>query len=172
MDKREFLKRTLVLGTGMAVAPQMLSAVQRIDTPRSLGEEFVQPALGYAFDALEPYVDRQTMELHYGKHHAGYTRKFNAALSSEGIGKQDINSIFKKTSSYSSAIRNNGGGFYNHNLYWKFMSPDGGGEAKGKIGKAIKARFGSFGAFKQQFASVAGSQFGSGWGWLIVNKDG
>jgi len=133
---------------------------------------FLQPELGYAFDALEPYIDTMTMELHYGKHHAGYTKKFNAALESENLLSTDIYEIFGNISKYGSGIRNNGGGYFNHNLYWKFMSPDGGGTPAGKLAEAIDAEFGSFEEFKSLFSATAGSQFGSGWGWLLLDQEG
>ena len=181
MNKREFLKRSAVLGAGIVVAPAIASscmnsataggAIASLVSSDSEGN-FTQPDLGYAFDALEPHIDAMTMELHYGKHHAGYTRKFNAALESENLDSTDIYSIFAAVSTQGNAIRNNGGGYYNHNLYWKFMSPEGGGEPTGKLAEAISADFGSFAAFKELFSSTAASHFGSGWGWLILNSDG
>jgi len=184
MNKRDFLKNSLAFGAGTIIATPLLSAFTSADQAKKLSgsaligsgktaaSEFTQPKLDYAFDALEPYVDAQTMELHYGKHHAGYTKKFNAALQAEGISANNIEEIFAKVSSYGSGVRNNGGGYYNHNLYWQFMSPDGGGEPTGKLAKAIKKSFGSFSAFKELFSATAGSHFGSGWGWLILNQDG
>lgn len=135
-------------------------------------EGFEQKELPYAFDALEPYIDAQTMELHFGKHHAGYTRKFNAALESEGIASTDIKEIFSNISAYGAGVRNNGGGYYNHALFWNFMSPDGGGEPTGDLLAAIEKDFGSFGAFKELFSEAAATQFGSGWAWLILDAEG
>jgi len=112
------------------------------------------------------------MELHYGKHHAGYTKKFNAALEHENLHSTDIYRIFEQVSNYGSGIRNNGGGYFNHNLYWKFMSPDGGGVPAGKLAEAIAASFGSIEEFKALFSATAASQFGSGWGWLLLDKEG
>ena len=113
--------------------------------------KFIQPELGYAFDALEPHIDAMTMELHYGKHHAGYTTKFNAALEHENLHSTDIYRIFENVSSYGAGVRNNGGGYFNHNLYWKFMSPEGGGAPTGKLADAIDEAFGSFDEFKALF---------------------
>jgi Fe-Mn family superoxide dismutase len=113
-----------------------------------------------------------TMELHYSKHHAGYTAKFNTALEHEDLHSTDIYSLFSTISQYGSGVRNNGGGYFNHNLYWKFMSPGGGGEPMGVLASAINETFGSFGQFKELFAATAGGQFGSGWGWLILNQEG
>jgi len=181
MNKREFLKKSAILGAGALVAPSVLSSCMNKTAAQgataslvSTGSDgtFVQPELGYAFDALEPYIDTMTMELHYGKHHAGYTSKFNAALQSESLQSTDIYEIFGKISSYGSGIRNNGGGYFNHNLYWKFMSPDGGGEPTGKLAEALNAAFGSVEEFKSLFSATAAAQFGSGWGWLILNQEG
>lgn len=172
----------MVLGAGTIFASPILTARAGRDdagvlrglksTSNVSGGVFKQVELDYAFDALEPYVDKMTMELHYGKHHAGYTKKFNAAVEKEGIASKNILDIFANVSSYSGAVRNNGGGYFNHNLYWQFMSPNGGGEPKGKIADAIRKQFNSFGAFKELFSSVAGSHFGSGWAWLVLTDEG
>ncbi|MCF8379378.1 MAG: superoxide dismutase [Bacteroidales bacterium] len=131
----------------------------------------MQKPLGYEYDALEPYIDAKTMELHYSKHHAGYTAKFNAAAKEAGINGLPVREIFANVSKYSSAIRNNGGGYYNHNLFWKVMSPDGGGQPDGELMGAIEKEFGSFESFKEQFSKAAATVFGSGWAWLIL-QDG
>ncbi len=132
---------------------------------------FELPALPYAYDALEPYIDARTMEIHHTKHHAGYTKKLNAALEKhpelfeksieELVGNPDAIPEDIRT-----AVRNNGGGYYNHSIFWTVMGPDGGGEPKGALAKAIKAAFGSFEAFKQTFSTAAATRFGSGWAWL------
>ena len=113
-----------------------------------------------------------TMELHYSKHHAGYTSKFNAALEHEDMHPSDIYKIFDSVSQFGEGVRNNGGGYYNHNLYWKFMSPGGGGEPGGRLAAAIEENFGDFQKFKDLFSATAGSHFGSGWGWLILDGEG
>ncbi|MBN1131726.1 MAG: superoxide dismutase [Bacteroidales bacterium] len=176
MNKRNFLKHTAALGAGALIAPSLLTSFtipgDRVKAGLTGQTGFQQPELNYAFDALEPYIDRRTMELHYSKHHAGYTQKLNEALGREGITEDNILRILENISSYGAAVRNNGGGYYNHNLYWNFMSPEGGGTPRGKIGKAIRKQFGSFEAFKEQFSSVAASHFGSGWAWLIVKPNG
>ena len=133
---------------------------------------FLQPDLGYDFNALEPHVDALTMEFHYGKHHAGYTKKFNAALEHADFHSTDIYKIFASVSAHGNAVRNNGGGYFNHNLYWKFMSPEGGGEPAGALAEAIVTDFGSFAQFKVLFSATAASHFGSGWGWLLLDADG
>ena len=135
MKKREFLKTSMILGAGAMIASPLASSCMNADAANGAtaslvatdGEgKFVQPDLGYAFDALEPHIDAMTMEVHYGKHHAGYTRKFNAALENEDLHSTDIYKLFASVSTYGDGVRNNGGGYFNHNLYWKFMSPDGG----------------------------------------------
>lgn len=138
---------------------------------------FELPDLPYSHDALEPHIDTQTMKIHHGKHHAGYTAKLNAAL--EGHADLQSKSIEELLSDLGSlpdsvrgAVRNNGGGFYNHRLFWTVMSPDGGGAPTGDLATAIDAAFGSFDDFKAKFAAAAGTQFGSGWAWLCVDGDG
>ncbi|MDR2039038.1 MAG: superoxide dismutase [Bacteroidales bacterium] len=132
---------------------------------------FTQPALPYAYNALEPYVDAMTMEIHYSRHHAAYTKNFNDALQALTTSvPSNIEDIFKNISKYPMAVRNNGGGYYNHILFWESMAPNAGGEPTGKLADAIKRDFGSFDAFKEQFAKAASTRFGSGWAWLISNK--
>lgn len=133
---------------------------------------FELPALPYAHDALEPHIDTQTMEIHHGKHHAGYTSKLNAAIEGTELASQSINDILANISKHSGGVRNNGGGFYNHSLFWSIMGPNGGGNPSGDLGDAINAAFGSFEAFKDAFANAAATRFGSGWAWLIVDGSG
>ena len=129
------------------------------------------PELPYAYDALEPYIDAKTMEVHYSKHHRTYYDKFMAAISGTDLEKQSLTEIFANISKHSPAVRNNGGGYYNHILYWNCMSKDGGGEPSGDLAKEILATFGDFESFKDQFAQAAINTFGSGFAWLVV-KDG
>ena len=131
---------------------------------------FTLPDLPYSFDALEPHIDAKTMEIHHGKHHAGYTKKLNAAIEGTDMASASIEDLLKSPAN--GAIRNNGGGFYNHRLFWEVMSPNGGGTPSGALADAINAAFGSFEAFKEQFSAAAGSRFGSGWAWLIKKGDG
>ncbi len=128
--------------------------------------------LPYAYDALEPYIDTRTMEIHHGKHHAAYTANLNAAIKGTALDTQTIERILATISQHSPAIRNNGGGFYNHNLFWSVLSPNGGGEPTGKLAAAINAAFGSFAAFKEKFSAAAATRFGSGWAWLCVHEGG
>ncbi|GJM35333.1 MAG: superoxide dismutase [Saprospiraceae bacterium] len=134
---------------------------------------FQLPDLPYAYDALEPHIDARTMEIHHSKHHAGYTSKLNDAIKGTDLEKKSIKEILAGVSKHSGAVRNNGGGFYNHSLFWSVMSPDGGGEPSERmnIHKAIMRDFGSFDDFKKQFSDAAGTRFGSGWAWLCADKN-
>lgn len=130
------------------------------------------PELSFDYDALEPSIDAKTMEIHHTKHHQGYTNKFNNAIEGTDLEDQSIEDIFSSVSEHSTAVRNNGGGFYNHSLFWSILAPNAGGNPTGDLAEAINNAFGSFEAFKEEFASAAGGRFGSGWSWLIVNADG
>jgi len=132
---------------------------------------FELPKLPYAYNALEPYIDAQTMEIHHSKHHNAYTTNLNAAIAGTELEGKTIEEILKNLDLSKAAVRNNGGGFYNHNLFWEIMAPNAGGEPTGELAAAIKADFGSFEAFKDAFAKAGAGQFGSGWAWLCV-KDG
>ncbi|MET3730577.1 superoxide dismutase [Moheibacter stercoris] len=131
---------------------------------------FELPKLPYAFDALEPHIDAKTMEIHHDKHHAAYTNNLNAAIEGTDLEGLSIEEILVKGMD-KPAVRNNGGGYYNHNLFWETMSPNGGGEPTGELAEAINEAFGSFDAFKEKFSQAAATRFGSGWAWLCV-KDG
>ena len=131
---------------------------------------FELPTLPYAYDALEPHIDARTMEIHHGKHHAGYTSKLNAAIEGTEIEGKDIEALLADHSD-NGAVRNNGGGYYNHTLFWSIMSPNGGGTPTGDLAAAIDSDLGGWDAFKQAFANAAATRFGSGWAWVCV-KDG
>jgi Fe-Mn family superoxide dismutase len=132
---------------------------------------FELPKLPYAYDALEPNIDARTMEIHHSKHHAGYTSKLNAAIEGTAMEGMSIEDICAKGTD-NAAVRNNGGGYYNHCLFWEVMSPNGGGNPSGDLAADIDATFGSFDAFKEKFAAAAATRFGSGWAWLCVNSEG
>ena len=133
---------------------------------------FELPKLPYAYDALEPYIDARTMEIHHTKHHNGYITKLNAAIADTDLENKSITEILKNLDMSNMAVRNNGGGYYNHALFWEIMSPDGGGEPTGDLAAAIKDAFDSFDAFKDVFSNAAATRFGSGWAWLCVHKGG
>lgn len=138
---------------------------------------FKQYELPYAADALEPVIDRLTVETHHGKHHATYTANFNKAVEDAGLTDKSVEEILANLDSVAdealrTALRNNGGGYYNHNLYFKTISPDGGGEPEGILAEKIKEAFGSFEEFKKQISALAAGQFGSGWAWLSADKEG
>jgi Fe-Mn family superoxide dismutase len=138
---------------------------------------FQLPELGYDYDALEPHIDARTMEIHHQKHHGGYTTKFNAALEAHpqfhGISAEHILRGFNGLpAAIQDAVRNNGGGFYNHSLFWKVMTPGGADAPAGDLATAINEEFGSFDAFKEKFAGAAASRFGSGWAWLVIDPFG
>lgn len=130
------------------------------------------PKLDYSYDALEPYIDAKTMEIHHTKHHAAYLSKFNAALEGADFQNLSMEDMFAKISQLPVGVRNNGGGYYNHKLFWKVMAPNTGGQPGGDLGDAINKYFGSFDKFKEEFSNAAATRFGSGWAWLIVNGNG
>jgi len=130
---------------------------------------FELPELGYAYDALEPHMDARTMEIHHSKHHAGYTAKLNAAIAGTDMEGKSIEELLANHSDHA-AIRNNGGGYYNHCLFWEVMSPTGGGAPTGELAAAIDAAFGSLDGLKEKFNAAAATRFGSGWAWLCVNN--
>ncbi|MCA1750981.1 MAG: superoxide dismutase [Cryomorphaceae bacterium] len=182
MKKRQFLKLTSVFAAGTVAAPMLTFCSE----PNAAGENggdkkngesnsagFTLPALPYAFDALEPHIDALTMEIHHGKHHQGYTDGLNKALKNRSdLKEKSIESLMKAVTAANSDIglRNNGGGYYNHSLFWEIMSPEGGGTPGGAIAEAIDGSFGSFEAFKEKFSEAAGSVFGSGWAWLCAGE--
>jgi len=133
---------------------------------------FKLPDLRYDYNALEPYIDARTMEIHHSKHHGGYTSKLNDAVSGTDLDGKSIEAILKDVSGQSAAVRNNGGGYYNHNLFWEVMSPDGGGTPGGALLDAINSAFGSFDAFREKFSTAAATRFGSGWAWLVKTDSG
>ena len=133
---------------------------------------FELPSLKYSYDALEPHIDSKTMEIHHGKHHAGYTNNLNNAIKDSDLEGKSIEEILSELNLDNSAVRNNGGGFYNHCLFWDILSPSGGGEPAGALSDAISNSFGSFDEFKTLFSKAAATRFGSGWAWLCVHPRG
>ena len=133
---------------------------------------FKLPKLSYDYDALESHIDARTMEIHHSKHHNGYTTKLNGAIEGTDLADKSIEDILENLDMSNGALRNNGGGFYNHSLFWEIMSPNGGGTPSGELADAIDSTFGSFDGFKEAFSNVATTRFGSGWAWLCVHKGG
>jgi Fe-Mn family superoxide dismutase len=181
MHKRTFIKLTGMATASALLAPSLTfctSAPEKIEgnaTPEALSaEQFTQPALRYAYTDLEPHIDALTMEVHYSKHHAGYTKNLNAAVAANNsLGGKTIENILAEITNDAGdkAIRNNGGGYYNHNLYWEIMSPNGGGAPKGDIAQAIDKSFGSWDACKESLTKAAAGVFGSGWAWLCADQN-
>lgn len=142
------------------------------DDVKTDGGPFQVTKLPYAYDALEPYVDAKTMETHYSKHYLGYTNNLNKALTGTPNETKTIEEIMRTLDMQNTALRNNGGGYYNHTLFWEIMAPKAGGEPKGALAEAINKDFGSYENFKKQFTEAATKQFGSGWAWLVVDNTG
>ncbi|MCZ8230353.1 superoxide dismutase [Flavobacterium sp.] len=185
-SRRDFIKKSALLSTGIFMGTSIINSSLAANTNASTSSVFhhdllntqeaayTLPKLPYSYDALEPHIDILTMEIHYSKHHQAYVTNLNKAI--ETLDKsivdkaKSLNSIFENMNLFPEAIRNNGGGHYNHSLFWNLMKPNGGGEPKGKLGEAIITTFGSFDAFKKQFADAAAKRFGSGWAWLVVSN--
>lgn len=174
MKKRTFIKASSTLLLASALAP-VLSCKETLKSgsqTSAVSDIFTLPDLTYGFDALAPNIDAKTMEIHHGRHHAGYVSKLNAALMDSKLKGQSLEEMLSSLSQEDVAIRNNGGGHYNHSLFWTIMSPGGGGEPSGNLLDAINGAFGSFSKFKEVFSSAASSRFGSGWAWLNQGADG
>ena len=185
--RRNFLKQTAILSTGTIIGSSLFNTAFAKESDvnvyssnfdletMSVNDVYSLPQLPYAYDALEPHIDKQTMEIHHKKHHQGYVTNLNKAL--ETVDKnlisdsKTLENIFEKMSKFPESIRNNGGGHYNHSLFWTLMKPNGGGSPTGKLGEAITKTFGSFDEFKKQFSDASMKRFGSGWAWLVV-QDG
>ena len=187
-SRRDFIKKTGLLSVGTLVGTSMLAAAAplkeqlvslqgaSLSSEVTLQDKFTQPPLGYSFDALEPHIDKQTMEIHFGKHHKGYVTNLNLAYTalSESLQAkaQTLESIFQNINAFPDAIRNNAGGHHNHTIFWKLMQPKGSSTPREKLGAAINLSFGSFENFKKLFAEASTKRFGSGWAWLVINKKG
>jgi Fe-Mn family superoxide dismutase len=175
ITRRSAIKATLLSGAALLSRDLQAQPVPA-PAPAPTGP-FTLPPLPYSFDALEPHIDAKTMEIHHDKHHAAYVAKLNAAVASQpSLGSESLDEILKKLDkvdeSIRKAVRNNGGGDYNHTLFWQMMKPKGGGEPAGDLAKAITKTFGSFAAFREKFSKEAGGVFGSGWAWLVLGGKG
>ncbi|MCG6188830.1 superoxide dismutase [Maribellus maritimus] len=167
MERRKFIT---VVGTAAIAAP-VIGTLSSCASESKVFEGHKFPELGYDFNALEPYIDAQTMELHYTKHHQGYFNKFMSAAEGTEMLNTPMEQIFGEISKHPAGVRNNGGGFYNHALFWENMTPSQ-GELPVGLKEAIEKDFGSVESFKEQFGTAAKTQFGSGWAWLIYGEDG
>lgn len=177
MERRKF-----IYSLGLASAAMSLNKVSGFTNANSINNKNVRsdntmakfelPALPYAFDTLEPHIDARTMEIHHGKHHAAYVANLNKAIEGTEAEGKSLEELMSNVSKYPVAVRNNGGGHYNHSLFWTIMGPNKGGEPTGDLAEAINKQFGSFDNFKKEFSNAGATRFGSGWAWLIVKSDG
>lgn len=182
MDRKQFLSRSLKASVGALIAGPVLAhsascnaaessgetAGTTPETPAAPGLQLAQIALPYAYNALEPVIDAQTMEIHYTKHHAGYVKNVNEAIAAEGVQAKDEADLLARAGDFSTKVRNNAGGTWNHNFFWQVMAPAGqGGAPEGKLLDALNASFGSLDKFKEAFTDAAMKRFGSGWAWLV-----
>jgi Fe-Mn family superoxide dismutase len=171
-SRRQFISNSVKAGLAVTIAANVPSAFVKGQGSLQIASGFDQEPLPYAYNALEPVIDAMTMEIHYTKHAAAYAKNLKEALAAENVGKEKtLDDILAGVSKYSMKMRNNGGGHYNHELFWKCMKPNGGGNPSGTLLAAIESNFGSFDAFKSQFNDTAKSRFGSGWAWLVVTAD-
>lgn len=176
MERRKFLTSLGVISLA-ASGEKVLGISNKINTitknERSYNmAKFELPALSYGFDALEPHIDARTMEIHHGKHHAAYVANLNKAVEGTDLEGKSLEDLMKDISKYPAAVRNNGGGHYNHSMFWTLMGQNKGGQPSGDLANAINTAFGSFDEFKTQFAAAAATRFGSGWAWLVVTNGG
>jgi Fe-Mn family superoxide dismutase len=176
-SRREFLQKSLLAGIGISIlGKSALHAEEKkeIITLFTITKPFTLPALPYPYDALEPHIDRMTMEIHHGKHHQAYVTNLNKALESVKDAPATLEEILKNVSKYPVAVRNNGGGHWNHSFFWNILRPaasPGASRPVGKLEEAINSAFGSFDKFKEQFSTAGKDRFGSGWAWLIIGAD-
>jgi len=178
MTRRQAIKTTALATTALAILPGAIAQTNPV-MPMATAPigPFTLPPLPYPFDALEPHIDAQTMQIHHDKHHAAYVANLNKAVADfPDLGKMPVEALLKDLNAVPekvrAAVRNQGGGHYNHSIFWEMMKKNGGGQPAGELSKAIDAKFGSFAAFKDQFTKAAAGQFGSGWAWLVSDRDG
>jgi len=167
LDKRQFIKSVLIGSAGL-VATTRFNGLQAARSKKRWNGVFTLPELPYAYDALEPFIDAKTMEIHHGKHHAAYTNNFNTAVAEAGLTGKSAREILAEVSKYKPAIRNNGGGYFNHKLFWKMLAPPSAMKPSDLLSSAINKDFGSYDSFREKFSGAAKSVFGSGWAWLIL----
>lgn len=176
MKRRNFLMSIgmISLASGVDKISAITNKINSSNNKRSESamSKFELPALPYAFNALEPHIDARTMEIHHDKHHAGYVNNLNKAVEGTDLANLSLENLLKDASKHPAAVRNNGGGHYNHSLFWTIMGPNKGGTPTGALSDAITSTFGSFDTFKEKFSGAAATRFGSGWAWLLVNNSG
>jgi Fe-Mn family superoxide dismutase len=177
-NRRDFIKKSALISVGALVGCKVIpSDTTGVSTSSTTSNVpviggFTLPTLPYSFEALEPNIDKMTMEIHHGKHHKAYVDNLNKTLTELKSTADNLEEICKNISSYNTAVRNNAGGHYNHSLFWNLMSPKGGGEPTGKILEVINSNFTSFEEFKKKFNDAGTKRFGSGWAWLVKKSDG
>jgi Fe-Mn family superoxide dismutase len=170
MNKRSFIKTGIAGIGGLITFPLFAKGNMYSFIKGNQQKEFKLPELPYSYNSLEPYIDETTVLIHHSRHHAAYTEKFNAAVKEAGITGKNAREILEEVSKYPLSVRNSGGGYWNHKLYWKIISPEGGGKPEGELLEAINRDFGTFEDFKNTFSTAAKQLFGSGWTWLIVKE--
>lgn len=170
MNRRKFIYSAAAIGASAVIEPYAKSLInlsKNKNRSETTMAKFELPALPYAYNALEPYIDKMTMEIHHTKHHNAYVTNLNKAVEGTEMEGKSLEELMANISKYPVAVRNNGGGHWNHSLFWTLMKKDGGGEPSGALADAIKSSFGSFADFKTQFNNAAATRFGSGWAWLV-----
>ena len=174
MKRRKFIYSVAAIAAANAIEP-FAKSLTNLSNKKNRSEfimgKFELPALPYAYDVLEPYIDKLTMEIHHTKHHNAYVTNLNKAVEGTDMAGKSLDELLKNISKHPAAVRNNGGGHWNHSLFWTLMKQNGGGEPSGALADAIKSSFGSFNDFKAQFNNAAATRFGSGWAWLIVSGE-
>ena len=170
MNRRKFIYSAAAIGASAVIEPYAKSLINLSNNKKrsetTMGK-FELPALPYAYDALEPYIDKMTMEIHHTKHHNAYVTNLNKAVEGTEMEGKSLEELMASISKYPAAVRNNGGGHWNHSMFWTLMKKGGGGEPTGALAEAIKSAFGSFADFKTQFSNAGATRFGSGWAWLV-----
>lgn len=173
MNRRKFIYSVAAISAASAIEPfakSIYNISNKNERSKNIMAKFELPALPYGYDALEPYIDKMTMEIHHDKHHAAYVNNLNKAVEGTEMATKTLDELVMNVSKYPMAVRNNGGGHWNHSLFWTLMKKNGGGEPTGPLADAIKSSFGSFGEFKTQFSNAGATRFGSGWAWLVVQN--
>jgi Fe-Mn family superoxide dismutase len=173
MNRRKFINALglITISSGISSTKSQTNKINIINNRSNRMSKFELPKLSYAFDALEPYIDARTMEIHHGKHHAAYVNNLNNAIENTDMVGKSLEELFSSMSKFPAAVRNNGGGHFNHTLFWEIMGPQKGGQPSGALADAINGSFGSLDSFIEQFSTAAATRFGSGWAWLVHSNN-